>query len=249
MECDCLRLWTGVFYTDNEFKQMPLIQVTSGGQRSLLKKKLQVCESQQSCLFVGDQILIFHHNLQINSLKILQCDFLDFVSYFVSHSRGIPMMKITGLSHLFKWENLHNWWLTKYFFAPLYIYIYMYTLFYFFLVCLSVLTTYCSPMWEAGRDCKKNNNSTKTIQRLREEVVFHGVQRRHERGLAILNKQTKMEEWTPSRYGIPQIGAALSLCRSSVFNIVLGKSKGSHWSSRGEIKMGVGEGLRMYKAV
>ncbi len=41
-------------------------------------------------------------------------------SYFVSHSWGIPMMKITGLSHLFKWENLHNWWLTKYFFAPLY---------------------------------------------------------------------------------------------------------------------------------
>ena len=32
------------------------------------------------------------------------------------------MMKITGLSHLFKWENLHNWWLTKYFFAPLSIY-------------------------------------------------------------------------------------------------------------------------------
>ncbi len=31
------------------------------------------------------------------------------------------MMKITGLFHLFKWENLHNWWLTKYFFAPLYI--------------------------------------------------------------------------------------------------------------------------------
>ena len=31
------------------------------------------------------------------------------------------MMKITGLSHLFKWETLHNWWLTKYFFAPLYI--------------------------------------------------------------------------------------------------------------------------------
>ncbi len=31
------------------------------------------------------------------------------------------MMKITGLSHLFKWENLHNWWLIKYFFAPLYL--------------------------------------------------------------------------------------------------------------------------------
>ncbi|CDR03836.1 unnamed protein product, partial [Oncorhynchus mykiss] len=57
---------------DNKFKQVPLIQVTSGGQRSLLKKKLQVCESQKSCLSVGDQILIFHHNLQINSLKILQ---------------------------------------------------------------------------------------------------------------------------------------------------------------------------------
>jgi hypothetical protein len=27
------------------------------------------------------------------------------------------MMKITGLSHVFKWENLHKWWLTKYFFA------------------------------------------------------------------------------------------------------------------------------------
>ncbi len=36
------------------------------------------------------------------------------------------MMKITGLSHLFKWENLHNWWLTKYFFAPLCVYIYIY---------------------------------------------------------------------------------------------------------------------------
>ncbi len=79
-----MRLWTGVFYTDNEFKQMPLIQVTSGGQRSLLNKKLQVCESQQSCLFVGDQILIFDHNLQINSLQILQCDFLDYFFLILS---------------------------------------------------------------------------------------------------------------------------------------------------------------------
>ncbi len=44
------------------------------------------------------------------------------------------MMRITGLSHLFKWENLHTWWLTKYFFAPLYfkmwpvqIYVYLFT--------------------------------------------------------------------------------------------------------------------------
>ncbi len=36
------------------------------------------------------------------------------------------MMKITGLSHLFKWENLHNWWLTKYLFASLYVCIYIY---------------------------------------------------------------------------------------------------------------------------
>ncbi len=28
------------------------------------------------------------------------------------------MMKITGLSHIFKWENLHNWWLTKLLFFP-----------------------------------------------------------------------------------------------------------------------------------
>jgi len=38
-----LRLWTGVFYTDNGFKQVPIIQVTSGGQKNFLKKKLQVC--------------------------------------------------------------------------------------------------------------------------------------------------------------------------------------------------------------
>ena len=30
------------------------------------------------------------------------------------------MIKIKA-SFLFKWENLHNWWLTKYFFAPLYV--------------------------------------------------------------------------------------------------------------------------------
>ncbi|XP_061746508.1 rap guanine nucleotide exchange factor 2-like [Nerophis ophidion] len=30
------------------------------------------------------------------------------------------MMKMTDLCHHLKWENLHNRWLTKYFFAPLY---------------------------------------------------------------------------------------------------------------------------------
>ncbi len=49
------------------------------------------------------------------------------------------MMKITGLSHLFKWENLHNWWLTKYFFAPLYMLLCCVTLynFYFYYFALS----------------------------------------------------------------------------------------------------------------
>ncbi len=50
------------------------------------------------------------------------------------------MMKITGLSHLFKWENLHNWWLTKYFFAPLYLLAARkeYFVSYLFLVCIFV---------------------------------------------------------------------------------------------------------------
>ncbi len=46
------------------------------------------------------------------------------------------MMKIAGLSHLFKWENLYNWWLTKYFFAPLYVLQYY----------SSLLTVYCEFM-------------------------------------------------------------------------------------------------------
>ncbi len=52
------------------------------------------------------------------------------------------MMKITGLSHLFKWENLHNWWLTKYFFAPLYIYIYIYIYIYVCVFCICVCSFY-----------------------------------------------------------------------------------------------------------
>ncbi len=86
------------FYCSSASVLMPLIQVTSGGQRSLLKKKLQVWESQQSWLFAGDQILIFHHNLQINSLKIIQCDFLDLFFLFVSHSWGIVQASLIFLS-------------------------------------------------------------------------------------------------------------------------------------------------------
>ncbi len=59
------------------------------------------------------------------------------------------MMKITGLSHLFKWENLHNWWLTKYFFAPLYV-------FFFFLTPVTIILhgvwqclAFCLFVWPA----------------------------------------------------------------------------------------------------
>ncbi len=54
------------------------------------------------------------------------------------------MMKITGLSHVFKWENLHNWWLNKYFFAPLYIVFYFYicSFNFFFLVIFRLFVTY-----------------------------------------------------------------------------------------------------------
>ncbi len=43
------------------------------------------------------------------------------------------MMKITGLSHLFKWENLHNWWLTKYFLPHCILYVFYYD----YLFCIS----------------------------------------------------------------------------------------------------------------
>ncbi len=54
-----------------------------------LQKTFDLCHCQQRVYnkvlrwnFVIDQILIFHHNLQINSLKILQCDFLDIFFLF-----------------------------------------------------------------------------------------------------------------------------------------------------------------------
>ncbi len=54
------------------------------------------------------------------------------------------MMKITGLSHLFKWEDLHNWWLTKYFFAPLYIYIYMCVYIYIYIYIYKHTSSLCA---------------------------------------------------------------------------------------------------------
>ncbi len=54
-----------------------------------LQKTFDLCHCQQRVYnkvlrwnFVIDQILLFHHNLQINSLKILQCDFLDLFFLF-----------------------------------------------------------------------------------------------------------------------------------------------------------------------
>ena len=75
-------MWTGVFYTGNEFKQMQLIQVMSGEQEGFLKKNKQVCESRNSYWLVGDQILMSCNKMQINYLKIIQCDFLDFCFRF-----------------------------------------------------------------------------------------------------------------------------------------------------------------------
>ncbi len=56
-----------------------------------LQKTFDLCHCQQRVYnkvlrwnFVIDQILIFHHNLQINSLKILQCDFLEFLFLILS---------------------------------------------------------------------------------------------------------------------------------------------------------------------
>ncbi len=76
-----------------------------------------------SCLPIADSVFPAWCRSTILFLVSFDSSLVFFSSYFVSHSWGKPMMKITGLSHLFKWENLHNWWLTKYFFAPLYIYI------------------------------------------------------------------------------------------------------------------------------
>lgn len=45
-----------------------------------------------------------------------------FFPHSVSHNWSVTMMKITDLCHNFKWKNLHNRWLTTYFFAPLYLY-------------------------------------------------------------------------------------------------------------------------------
>ncbi|MEQ2316727.1 hypothetical protein AMECASPLE_035550 [Ameca splendens] len=71
LEFVCLSVWTGVFYTDNEFKQVQLIQVICGEQEGLLKNK-QTCERRDSNWLLGDQILMSFSKMQINYLKIIQ---------------------------------------------------------------------------------------------------------------------------------------------------------------------------------
>ena len=77
-----MSVWTGVFYTGNEFKQVQLIQVMSVEQEGFLKKNEQVRESRNFYWLVGDQILMSCNKMLINYLKIIQCDFLDFCFRF-----------------------------------------------------------------------------------------------------------------------------------------------------------------------
>ncbi len=74
------------------------------------------------------------------------------------------MIKMTGLSHLFKWENLHNWWLTKYFFAPLYVYIYIYIYIY-------IVLLYINPCWQNELECARSHFELQTKKKKR--IVKH----------------------------------------------------------------------------
>ncbi len=78
------------------------------------------------------------------------------------------MMKITGLSHLFKWENLHNWWLTKYFFAPLYKKAQSYRNYYYFVIIVNII------------NCFKNKEDYFII------INFHG----HLQAACVLDQKT-----------------------------------------------------------
>ncbi len=69
--------------------------------------------------------IYIHIYIEVNYLKIIQCDFQDFF-YSVSHSWGVPTMLFTDLSILCKWENVKNRQCIKYLFAPLYMHIYTY---------------------------------------------------------------------------------------------------------------------------
>ncbi len=97
-----------------------------------LQKTFDLCHCQHRVYnkvlrwnFVIDQVLIFHHNLQINSLKILQCDFLDFLLLILSLIVEVYLWWKLQASLIFlsgRTCTVGGWLNT--FFAPLYIYIY-----------------------------------------------------------------------------------------------------------------------------
>ncbi len=58
--------------------------------------------------------------METDYLKIIKCEYLDFFYLdSVSHSWGVPTMKMTDLSILCKWETLKNRQCFKYLFSPL----------------------------------------------------------------------------------------------------------------------------------
>lgn len=67
-----------VFYRCNRFKQLELMQEMCWKQEGFSKKNLQVGWSLNSYWLIGDQILMSCNKMQIDYLKILKCDFLDF---------------------------------------------------------------------------------------------------------------------------------------------------------------------------
>lgn len=67
-------------YTSEESKQVLLTQVRSGGQEGFLNTSWRVCDSQNSCLLPGDQILIPCNKILNSYLKVIQCNFQIFLN-------------------------------------------------------------------------------------------------------------------------------------------------------------------------
>lgn len=83
----------------------------------LLKQEL-IYGGQNSSLFGGAKNYFLHHytNKFFKTHTIWFGGFLFL--HFVAHSWSVPTMEITQCSHLFKWDNLENWWPTQYFLCP-----------------------------------------------------------------------------------------------------------------------------------
>lgn len=72
-------------------------------------------KTRQNCVIVmsDSHVFCFTQEYTNTLFRIIHC-----FSDSVSHSWSVPMMEITDLSHLLKWDNLHNRCLSKYFFCP-----------------------------------------------------------------------------------------------------------------------------------